>query len=281
MDTQWLHTPWLLLLCLPSNLAGIRCLQSQINYPPSTFTSDIMPDRLHTSLSTSIDGKGRGIFEKRLWLGLQSVNFTRGLILSFRIELFLPGLLLLIHSHPDSDLFHGYTLDKRLKIKTVFFFSMEKNADKNFIFNNSLIDWNWLLTVSCVIVAVVSVNFPLAQTAHEWKIYFLNWKWFHLWPCRYHHGYETMICYSGTPCCCCVLTAWMLNPRRACGPIWSPSRPSLKRGERGDRLKCFTAAVAFDPSCSLETLVHGWCHPLFHWHEYFKEAFWKAVLGLD
>lgn len=39
MDTQWLHTPRLLLLRSPSNLAGIRRLQSQINYffPPPSF----------------------------------------------------------------------------------------------------------------------------------------------------------------------------------------------------------------------------------------------------
>lgn len=40
---------------------------NQLSPSPSTFTSDIVPDRLRTSLSTSMDGKGRGIFEKRLW----------------------------------------------------------------------------------------------------------------------------------------------------------------------------------------------------------------------
>lgn len=62
-------------------------------HTPSTFTSDIVPDRLHTSLSTSIDGKGRGVFEKRLWLGFQSVSVP-----SFRRGIFLPGLLI----HPQS-----------------------------------------------------------------------------------------------------------------------------------------------------------------------------------
>lgn len=63
---------------------------NQLSPPPSTFTSDIVPDRLHTSLSTSRDGEGRGVFERRLRSGVWGVNFTRRLISSFSVETFLP-----------------------------------------------------------------------------------------------------------------------------------------------------------------------------------------------
>lgn len=130
----------------------------------------------------------QGNIWKEAVIGIVKCEFHKVAHPIFRIEIFLPGLLLRIHSHPDPALFQ-----EKIWILTLFEVTSENC-------NRLLTDWIWVLRhKKSVIVAIVSLPFPLAQTAHEWKIYFLNWKWFHLWPCSYHHVYETMICVIQEP----------------------------------------------------------------------------------